>query len=245
MDTGERKELVEKLTKLADGLLEMNKLGIEQQKWEEVLVTEDEPFKQYSFWRFYWIYLVVGVVISYITSFLSEIAGYIAGGAAIGVAVIGFIIALAVIIGGIYLAKKTRDAKNAELSDQLVSSNDNLGAQKNRAVQRLDEIKKQIKELGTTLLDVVDVIPDDYCYYEAVTYIRDCLRNWRADSMKEALNLYEEQLHRWKLEQSARDQAEYQRIMTQYEAENARNIKAIRTSTAISAATNVANLLRN
>ena len=34
--------------------------------------------------------------------------------------------------------------------------------------------------------------------------------NGRADTLKEAMNLYEEQLHRWKLEQYARQSAEIQ-----------------------------------
>ena len=45
-------------------------------------------------------------------------------------------------------------------------------------------------------------VPEKYQYYIAVNYIYDCLKNGRANSLKEAINLYEEQCYRWKMEAS-------------------------------------------
>lgn len=43
-------------------------------------------------------------------------------------------------------------------------------------------------------------IPEYYRYPIAITYFYQALINGRADSLKEAINLFEEQLHRWKIE---------------------------------------------
>ena len=41
------------------------------------------------------------------------------------------------------------------------------------------------------------VVPEDYRYYIAIEYILRCLTDGRADSLKEALNLFVEQRDRW------------------------------------------------
>ena len=47
-------------------------------------------------------------------------------------------------------------------------------------------------------------LPEDYWYSDAVEAVSCYLRNMRADSIKEALNLYEEELHRLRLENTAK-----------------------------------------
>ena len=46
-------------------------------------------------------------------------------------------------------------------------------------------------------------LPEDYWYSDAVEAVSAYLRNMRADSIKEALNLYEEELHRLRMENTA------------------------------------------
>lgn len=48
--------------------------------------------------------------------------------------------------------------------------------------------------------DLFSLIPEYYRYPIAITYFYQALINGRADSLKEAINLFEEQLHRWKIE---------------------------------------------
>lgn len=50
------------------------------------------------------------------------------------------------------------------------------------------------------LLPAIEFIPKEYQYSIAINFFCDVLRNGRADSFKECMNLYEEQLHRWKIE---------------------------------------------
>jgi hypothetical protein len=43
-------------------------------------------------------------------------------------------------------------------------------------------------------------IPANYRYPLAIDYITECFVNGRADTLKEAINLYEQQVHYWKVE---------------------------------------------
>ena len=51
---------------------------------------------------------------------------------------------------------------------------------------------------------LLDFIPEYYRTKLAVAYLENVVKNGRADNLKEALNLYEEQLHRWELEEQSR-----------------------------------------
>lgn len=44
------------------------------------------------------------------------------------------------------------------------------------------------------------ILPEKYRYFIAAQYIRECLMNQRAQDLPGAINLYEEQMHRWKME---------------------------------------------
>lgn len=79
--------------------------------------------------------------------------------------------------------------------------------QVNRYTERCELIKiecgkmeKNEKELINTLSREIHIIPPNYRYLLAVQYIFDSFVNMRARNMTEAINLYEEQLHRWKIE---------------------------------------------
>ena len=61
--------------------------------------------------------------------------------------------------------------------------------------RRLDETVKKVRYLG--------LIPQGYRHYPAVTTMKGFLNSGRADTWKECTALYEEQVHRWKLEQNS------------------------------------------
>lgn len=64
--------------------------------------------------------------------------------------------------------------------------------------QKLHTIAHQLEELVNTkeAQDLLNTIPQDYATYDAVSFFIVALRNERADTLKEAINLYEEELHR-------------------------------------------------
>ena len=67
-------------------------------------------------------------------------------------------------------------------------------------------------------LNVLDFLPDIYRTQLAAAFMERVVRTGRADTLKEAINLFEEQLHRWTLEEQGRQllqQKELQTIMLQ------------------------------
>lgn len=66
--------------------------------------------------------------------------------------------------------------------------------------EEIEKNKNTIESIIEKIRDRISVLPETYRYYIAANYIYNTLNDGRADNMKEALNLYEEQLHRWKIE---------------------------------------------
>lgn len=69
--------------------------------------------------------------------------------------------------------------------------------------QQICEIEDERDRFLNEHAYVLDFLPEDYREVMAVGYIEECIRNLRADTLKEAINLYEEQKHRWTMESLA------------------------------------------
>lgn len=74
-----------------------------------------------------------------------------------------------------------------------------------------DAVRKTEREINETQLEIQRYIkannipelyylPERYRYFIAAQYIRECIANQRARDLSDALNLYEEQMYRWKME---------------------------------------------
>lgn len=76
--------------------------------------------------------------------------------------------------------------------------------------QKLDSVKKELAEYRASeeWSNAVSYIPKDYFYLSAIEKLRSFVKNGRADTMKEALDLYEEFLHREKMEYEAKRAAD-------------------------------------
>ncbi|MCQ2565799.1 MAG: hypothetical protein MJ194_03000 [Clostridia bacterium] len=79
-------------------------------------------------------------------------------------------------------------------------TNDELDAQS----RQMERISNEIFVITTENQGIIDSIPRDYRYYDALVFFENALENGRADSMKEALNLYETYLHQVRMETNAR-----------------------------------------
>ncbi len=94
--------------------------------------------------------------------------------------------------------------------------------------------------LGTKILidnsEAMSVIPNDYWFPLATDYLVKIVSAGRAETINQALTMLDEQLHRWKIEQT-NDQ-----ILAQQQSQTAA-LKGIRTSSAINATANVLRLL--
>ena len=72
----------------------------------------------------------------------------------------------------------------------------------------IEEAKAELETAENNLnanIGCVNLIPENYRYPFALDEIYSYLVNHRAESWKEAVNLYEEQLHRWKLEENSEE----------------------------------------
>ena len=80
------------------------------------------------------------------------------------------------------------------------------------AIAQLEADAVTLQEAATELLTF---LPETYRNAEAVCFMLLAVKDGRADTLKEAMNLYEEQLHRWKMEKLAANSARMQQIHTE------------------------------
>jgi len=69
-----------------------------------------------------------------------------------------------------------------------------------KAATRSNELKQRIESVIKENIEVISLILEKYRYPLATSYLAEVIECGRAETMKEALNLYEEQLHRWRME---------------------------------------------
>ena len=127
-----------------------------------------------------------------------------------------FILVIAFSIGGVYLNRRIACAiweKNKEGSRKELE----------RRRQNLAEAEKaMVDEIAPYWSTVLDIIPEDYASPLCVKQVYSYLVNGRADNLKEALNLFEEEQHRWRMEEGQRQMYE----QYQFEMQSIREIQA-------------------
>ena len=84
----------------------------------------------------------------------------------------------------------------------------------------------------------LSILPDDYWYPLATNYIYKIVKQGRADSINQALQMYDEQLHRWKVEEANAA------ILSEQQSQS-ESLRGIRKSSAINAAANVVSATAN
>ncbi|MGN0484793.1 MAG: hypothetical protein ACI4HI_14700 [Lachnospiraceae bacterium] len=96
-------------------------------------------------------------------------------------------------------------------------------ASRNQKVEQQNaQIQNQLavfqKEIDTVCADYArncsSWYPKDYSYMEAVDFFIHCIENYRAETLKEAINLYEEELHRRRVEEAHKEMIHTQHSMT-------------------------------
>lgn len=105
--------------------------------------------------------------------------------------------------------------------------------------QKLNDLNAQLQDLRAYQQELaqeqaastLSLLPPKYTYLEAIDFFIDVIVNLRADSMKEAVNLYEEHLHRQRMEDAQNKLAEQQDKMLQLQRENQAILNSISQST--------------
>lgn len=147
--------------------------------------------------------------------------------------VVCFILAVGIIICFLYMqyqrisAKKACSAFTKEWEISGIQTLADMNRQKNELIgQRKDLIRS--KAMAT-----LSLLPPKYIYLAAIDYFIDVVTNMRADTIKEAVNLYEEHLHRQRMEAAQNKLNEQQDKILQLQQENRVILDSIGQSTDI------------
>lgn len=109
--------------------------------------------------------------------------------------------------------------------------------------ERLNKSQNSLKEYALANRDLILAVPKKYCYVEALTYMSEVLSTGRARDFGTAASLYEEQLHRWKMEEMAAKTMEASIQTAQNAAATAESARAAARNTQITAGIEVYRLL--
>ena len=77
-------------------------------------------------------------------------------------------------------------------------------------------LQEEVRAMQKSYADYLAVLPASYRDLPAASYFLTAVRDGRADDMKEAMNLYEQQLHNWKMEKAFEDMTKLQKYQNQF-----------------------------
>lgn len=130
--------------------------------------------------------MVGGVVLPFLMPPENLKVDYLFKLALIGTALTGIIYTIIFIVRA-----KKKKKKNNEFIEQTIAAEISM---KNQQVSTIQWCQEELKK--------VDFIPKEYQYGIAMDFFYAVLNNGRAENLKDCMNLYEEQVHRWKMERS-------------------------------------------
>lgn len=134
-----------------------------------------------------------------------------------------FIMLAVVVVLSIICYRKEKEAINSKI------------AKIQEQAQAERNIAQQIFENN---IATMEFLPSDYWYPLATEYLIKAIQIGRASTLPEAIDKFEEQLHRWKIEEANSQMLAMQQQQTAY-------LSSIKTSSKVSAAANVANAFIN
>lgn len=93
-----------------------------------------------------------------------------------------------------FFRKKRKNGKIVEENKQIVANNEKLRIQEQNVLNELQQIQIVYQER------LSHWYPIDYCSVQAVEFFYNAINNYRADNLKEAINLYETTMHQQRVE---------------------------------------------
>lgn len=205
-----------------------NLLPIEKQIEEEAKYIENVKNKKIgcTFIRGYFPFIIAAVV-SFLVLFIigvNDISIWpeIVSGILV---LLSFNLPIAIALIGIPIANKSQASRLRALEASIPAKEEALKFK----ISRRNEL------LTDDFLNTIELIPRNYRYSFAMNTIAGYFENGRAESMKEALNLFEVEKHQWRMEEIQIQQAN---MVTN-------QLDSIRKSSAITAGASVANAIYN
>ncbi|MCU6720234.1 zinc-ribbon domain-containing protein [Porcipelethomonas ammoniilytica] len=114
-------------------------------------------------------------------------------------------IALGIVVG-VYFNKNIIPKINEKIRHknvEIIQANQKIAEYNQSIRQQADELNRRLHEIQLRYQNTVMTwYPQNYCYIEATEFFLDSVVNYRADTLKEAINLYEEYLHRERVERN-------------------------------------------
>lgn len=94
---------------------------------------------------------------------------------------------------------KTKNASIDKQNERIRTTNENTKMQEQQVVNEIQEIQQAYHDR------ISYWYPSDYCSIDAAEFFYNVIKNYRADSMKEAINLYENTMHQRRLEANQKE----------------------------------------
>lgn len=91
-------------------------------------------------------------------------------------------------------------------NQRIVAENENVKAQERAVLNDLQNVQIAYRER------VSDWYPDKYCSVDAVEFFYNAVKDYRADNIKEAINLYETTLHQRRMEENQKQAIKQQKL---------------------------------
>ena len=188
----EVKVVLEKLAKKQEVYDEIERRLYEEYRKEESIRNEKQGIKT-GICTIIMVILLVIFIFTLLKDFLFE-----------KVSVLGVSLFIIIVILGIVARYK---GKNGSINEEYYN-------------QKISPIEKELKQQEKVILafmnsvkmkNLSDVIPQKYLNLKAVLFLLEVLQTGRADSPKEAYNLYEEELHRERMQELQEEQLGYAR----------------------------------
>lgn len=102
--------------------------------------------------------------------------------------------------------KKTKNKKIVEENKEIVAKNQQLAIQEQHILNELQEVQTLYRNY------IGSWYPIDYCSVDAAEFFYNTVNNYRADNLKEAINLYEMTLHQRRIEANQRQAIREQQL---------------------------------
>lgn len=104
-----------------------------------------------------------------------------------------------------FIYKKINEKIDAD-NQQMVAENEQVKAQEQSVINDLQKVQVAYRQR------VSYWYPDNYCSVDTVEFFHNAVKNYRADSLKEAINLYETALHQRRVEDTQKQALNEQRF---------------------------------